>query len=55
MKPYTEYAVKVDIKKNKETIIELKAFLAKDYIWSYDNRYIYYLDQNGFYKEEVNF
>ncbi len=55
MKPYTEYAVKVDIKNNKETIIELKAFLAKDYIWSYDNRYIYYLDQNGFYKEEVNF
>ena len=55
MKPYTEYAVKVDIKNNKETIIELKAFLAKDYIWSYDNRYIYYLDQNGFHKEEVNF
>jgi hypothetical protein len=55
LKPQDYYAVKVDIKKQSQKVRKLHAVLAKDYVWSYDNEYLYYIDQRGFFKAKVNF
>lgn len=54
-RPYNYFAVKVDVKNNKETDKKLSSNSIKEYTWSSDNKYIYYLDENVFYKEEVNY
>ncbi len=54
-KPYQYYAIKVNLRNGRETTRRLNAYLARQYIWSYDNKYIYFIDDNGFYKQRVGF
>jgi hypothetical protein len=54
------YAVKVNLKKQSDKRIKLKAFSARYSVWSFDNNYIYYVDRpsedaKAFYKLKVNF
>ncbi len=55
LKPHDYYAVKVDVKRNRVKEKKLRAVLAQSYAWSYDNKYLYYTDQRGFFKAKVNF
>lgn len=55
LRPEVAFAVKVDLKNKEETIKRLDAFLPKIYMWSSNNKYIYYQDYHGFYKAEVDF
>ena len=55
LKPHDYYAVKVDVKRNRVKEKKLRAVLARSYAWSYDNKYLYYTDQRGFFKAKVNF
>lgn len=55
MKPTQDFIVKVDCSQNNEIVRKLDSFLPKAFIWSFDNKYIYYQDNHGFFKAEVNF
>lgn len=54
-KPNNYFAVKVNLKSNQEIVRQLDAQNVRKYIWSYNNKYIYFLDDNGFFKSEVDF
>jgi hypothetical protein len=55
LRPRINHVTKYDIALKKETIKELDSFLPDQYIWSYDNKYIYYQDYHGFFKAKVDF
>lgn len=55
LRPEEYFAVKLDYRKKKETVKKLEGIFISSYAWSYNNKFIYYVDNNKFCKAEVNF
>lgn len=49
------FAVKYNIGKSKEVVEKIDTNTMIDFVWSYDNNYLYYLDLKNFYKVKLDF